>query len=530
MDTTKPNQGYQARLLVVNTTNPANASPTAVDGAENTRDQRKVRRAKRQELLDAGAQAYPVAVDRTHSLAQIREKYPNLEAGAETGDIVSVAGRVVFQRNTGKLAFATLQEGGETGEHPRLQIMLSQGRIGAEALDSYKHLVDLGDHIAVTGEVITSKRGELSIMADSWTMASKALRPLPVLHADLSDETRVRQRYADLIVRQEAAEMVHKRAGVVRAVRRALEDQGYIEVETPILQLIHGGAQARPFETHLNAFDQTMTLRIATELYLKRAVVGGIDKIFEIGRVFRNEGVDSTHSPEFTMLEAYEAYSDMYGMAERIREIILSAANAAGVGHELHTAEGNTVVLASEWTWQEFYPAVSEAVGQEVTPDTSAEDLLALAKQHNIDVDANLDAQQLALELFDELVEPHIVQPTFIYHYPQAAQPLARPHRDDPRMVEAWDLIIDGYEIGTAFSELIDPVIQRERLTAQSEAAAAGDEEAMQLDHDFLRALEYGAPPTGGLGMGVDRLVMLLTGTGIRETILFPLLKPEGDD
>src|SRR5699024_5182890 len=222
------------------------------------------------------------------------------------------------------------------------------------------------------------------------------------------------------------------------------------------------------------------------------------------GRVFRNEGVDSTHSPEFTMLEAYEAYSDMYGMAERIRKIILSAANAAAVGHELHTAEGNTVVLDSEWTWQEFYPAVSEAVGQEVTPDTSAEDLLALAKQHNIDVDANLDAQQLALELFDELVEPHIVQPTFIYHYPQAAQPLARPHRDDPRMVEAWDLIIDGYEIGTAFSELIGPVIQRERLTAQSEAAAAGDEEAMQLDHDFLRALEYGAPPTGGLGMGVD--------------------------
>ncbi|NLZ98596.1 MAG: lysine--tRNA ligase, partial [Micrococcus sp.] len=292
----------------------------------------------------------------------------------------------------------------------------------------------------------------------------------------------------------------------------------------------HGGAQARPFETHLNAFDQTMTLRIATELYLKRAVVGGIDKIFEIGRVFRNEGVDSTHSPEFTMLEAYEAYSDMYGMADRIREIILSAAEAAGVGKELQTPEGNTVVLDEPWEWKEFYPAVSEAVGQEITPDTSAEELLAIAKKHHIDVDENLDPQQLALELFDELVEPNIIQPTFVYHYPQAAQPLARPHREDSRMVEAWDLIINGYEIGTAFSELIDPVIQRERLTAQSDAAAAGDEEAMQLDHDFLRALEYGAPPTGGLGMGVDRLVMLLTGTGIRETILFPLLKPEGDE
>lgn len=520
----------RARLLGVSTTNAANANPSDAEGATNTRDQRKVRQAKRQELLDAGIQAYPVAVDRTHSLAEIREKYPNLEAGEETGDIVAVAGRVVFQRNTGKLAFVTLQEGGETGDHPRLQVMLSQARVGAEALDSYKHLVDLGDHIAVTGEIITSKRGELSIMADTWTMASKALRPLPVLHADLADETRVRQRYADLIVRQEAAAMVHARSGVVRAVRRALEDQGYIEVETPILQLIHGGAQARPFETHLNAFDQTMTLRIATELFLKRAVVGGIDKIFEIGRVFRNEGVDSTHSPEFTMLEAYEAYSDMYGMAERIREIILSAANAAGVGHELITPEGQTVVLDSEWEWKEFYPAISETVGQDITPDTSAEELRAIAEANNVEVDEQLSVQQLAMELFDELVEPHIVQPTFIYHYPQAAQPLARPHRDDPRMVEAWDLIINGYEIGTAFSELIDPVIQRERLTAQSDAAAAGDEEAMQLDHDFLRALEYGAPPTGGLGMGVDRLVMLLTGTGIRETILFPLLKPEGDE
>src|SRR5699024_874177 len=326
--------------------------------------------------------------------------------------------------------------------------------------------------------------------------------------------------------------MVHKRAGVVRAIRRALEDQGYIEVETPILQLIHGGAQARPFETHLNAFDQTMTLRIATELYLKRAVVGGIDKIFEIGRVFRNEGVDSTHSPEFTMLEAYEAYSDMYGMAERIREIILAAAKAAGVENELTTPEGNTIVLDTEWEWKEFYPAVSEAVGQEVTPDTTAEELLAIAKAQNIDVDKTKhnDAQELALELFDELVEPNLLQPTFVYHYPQAAQPLARPHREDPRMVKAWDLIIDRYETGTAFTESIDPVIKRARLNAHTEAAAAGDGEGMQLDQDFLRALESGAPPTGGLGMGVDRLVMLLTGTGIRETILFPLLKPEGDE
>src|SRR5690625_701663 len=376
-------------------TNAANTNTS--DGATNTRDQRKVRQAKRQEFLDAGTQAYPVEVARTHSLAEIRQKYPDLDAGAETGDIVSVAGRVVFQRNTGKLCFAALQEGGESGEHPRLQVMLSQGRVGAEALESYKHLVDLGDHISVTGEVVTSKRGELSIMADSWTMASKALRPLPVLHADLSDETRVRQRYADLIVRQEAAEMVHTRARVVRAVRNALEDQGYIEVETPILQLIHGGAHARPFETHLNAFDQKMTLRIATELFLKRAVVGGIDKVFEIGRVFRNEGVDSTHSPEFTMLEAYEAYSDMYGMAQRIRQIIISAAQAVGVSEELVTPEENTIVLDNEWEWKEFYPAISEVVGQQITPDTTAEALHALAKEQNVEVTDDLDNLQLAM-------------------------------------------------------------------------------------------------------------------------------------
>ena len=309
-------------------------------------------------------------------------------------------------------------------------------------------------------------------------------------------------------------------------MRRTLEGHGYVEVETPMLQLVHGGALARPFETHLNAFDQPMTLRIATELYLKRAVVGGIDRVFEIGRVFRNEGVDSTHSPEFTTLESYEAWADMHVMAERMQEIILNAADAVGAGRRLETAKG-VIDLDGEWAWVAVYPGLSEAVGREITPETDAETLRAIAAEHEVKVDPAWDAEKLVIELFGEIVEPTLMNPTFVYDYPPAAQPLARPHRSDDRVIEAWDLIIGGMERGTAFSELIDPVIQRERLTAQSAMAAAGDDEAMQLDEDFLRALEYGAPPMGGIGLGIDRLVMLFTDAGIRETILFPLLKPE---
>ncbi|QCU76857.1 lysine--tRNA ligase [Citricoccus sp. SGAir0253] len=504
--------------------------PPATAGGQpsdpTTSDQRQVRRDKRGEILAAGREAYPVAVERTHSLTEVRAAYPDLEPGAETGERVAVAGRVVFLRNTGKLCFATLQEGGEDGAGARLQVMVSLAKVGEESLADWKRLVDLGDHLAVQGEVIASRRGELSIMAEGWQMASKALRPLPVLHAELNEETRVRQRYADLIVRPEARQMVHTRAAVIRSIRRTLEDHGYVEVETPILQLIHGGAHARPFKTHLNAFDQDMTLRIATELYLKRAVVGGIDRVFEIGRVFRNEGVDSTHSPEFTTLESYEAWADMHVMARRMQEMILNAADAVGAGRTLETPRG-TVDLGGEWRWLAVYPGLSEAVGQEVTPDTPADVLRRIAEEHEVAFDPFWDEQKLVIELFGEIVEPTLINPTFVYNYPPAAQPLARPHRSEPGVIEAWDLIIGGMERGTAFSELIDPVIQRERLTAQSEAAAAGDDEAMQLDEDFLRALEYGAPPMGGIGLGIDRLVMLFTGAGIRETILFPLLKPE---
>ncbi|HXF01393.1 MAG TPA: lysine--tRNA ligase [Arthrobacter sp.] len=498
-------------------------TPTPHPAAEaaDASEQMHVRMAKRAKLLERGVEAYPVGVDRTHTLAEVREKYGHLEADETTGDIVGVSGRVVFIRNTGKLCFATLQEGNGT----RLQAMLSLANIGEEALADWKALVDLGDHVFIRGEVISSKRGELSVMAESWQMASKALRPLPVLHAGLSEETRVRQRYVDLMVRDEARQMVYTRAAVIRSIRDTLHSHGYVEVETPMLQLIHGGATARPFETHLNAFNQDMTLRIATELYLKRAVVGGIDRVFELGRIFRNEGVDSTHSPEFTTLESYEAYADQFVMADRIKEMILNVADSLGT-RVLETPQG-TIDLNGEWRWLGVYPGLSEAVGREITPETGGHVLREIADEHGVKIDPKWDTQKTAVELFGEIVEPTLLQPTFVYDYPPAAQPLARNHRDKPGLIEAWDLIIGGMERGTAFSELIDPVIQRERLTEQSRLAAAGDEEAMQLDEDFLRALEYGAPPMGGIGLGIDRLVMLFTQVGIRETILFPLLKPE---
>ncbi|PYI66958.1 lysine--tRNA ligase [Arthrobacter livingstonensis] len=480
-----------------------------------------VRLEKRAKLLERGGQAYPVGVGRTHTLEEIREKFPELVADASTGEIVGVAGRVVFVRNTGKLCFATLQSGAGT----RLQAMLSLANVGEESLADWKSLVDLGDHVLVHGEVISSRRGELSVMADSWQMASKALRPLPVLHAELSEEMRVRQRYVDLIVRDTARDQVRTRSAIVKAIRDTLHGEDYIELETPILQLIHGGASARPFHTHLNAFDQPMTLRIAIELYLKRAVVGGMDKVFEVGRIFRNEGVDSTHSPEFTMLEAYEAYGDQFTMAEIMQRVILAAADAVG-SRTIETDRGQ-INLDGEWPWLPVHKGLSEQVGQEITPATTASELRAIAAARGVNVDPAWDAEKLVVELFGEIVEPTLIQPTFVCDYPPSAQPLARPHRDKPNLIEAWDLIIDGKETGTAFSELIDPVIQRERLTQQSLAAAAGDPEAMQLDEDFLRALEYGAPPMGGLGLGVDRLVMLFTGVGIREAILFPLMKPE---
>ncbi len=498
-------------------------------GGESEPEQIRVRKDKRERLLAEGREPYPVVVPRTHELREVRAQWGHLETGAETDDVVAVTGRVVFVRNTGKLCFATLQEGLSQGDSGvRLQVMLSLTEVGEDALAGWKADVDLGDFVWVRGRVISSRRGELSVLATEWGMAAKALRPMPTLHKELSDETRVRQRYADLTVREAARDMVRRRAAVTRSIRETLHGHGYLEIETPVLQLVHGGANARPFHTHLNAFDTGMTLRIALELFLKRAVVGGVDKVYELGRIFRNEGIDSTHSAEFTMLEFYQAWGDQRTVAALTQQIIVDVADLLG-SRQLQTSAG-VIDLDGEWPWLGVYPGLSGVVGVEVTPATSDEELRGIAAQHDVAVEPGWDAQKLVIELFGELVEPTLLQPTFVCDYPPRAQPLARPHRSDPDLIEAWDLIIGGMERGTGFSELVDPVIQRARLTSQSLEAAGGDPEAMQLDEDFLGALEFGAPPMGGVGLGIDRLVMLFTDVGIRETILFPLLKPGPPD
>ncbi|WP_433827568.1 lysine--tRNA ligase [Actinoplanes sp. CA-015351] len=494
-----------------------------VDPAEDVPEQMRVRRAKRDRLLAEGVPPYPVNVPRTAELAEIRAKYAELPTDTASGDTVSVTGRVIFVRNGGKLCFATLRAGDGT----ELQAMLSLDKVGAEALEEWKRIVDLGDLVAITGEVITSRRGELSVLADSWAMSAKALRALPVAHKPLSEETRVRQRYVDLIVRPQARDVVRTRSTVVRSLRESLFRRNFLEVETPMLQLLHGGAAARPFVTHSNALDTDLYLRIAPELFLKRAVVGGIERVFEINRNFRNEGMDSTHSPEFAMLEAYQAYADYNVMQEQVRHWIQEAAVAVSGSHVVTHADGTEVDLGGEWAEITLFGAISDALGEEVTVGTDLATLQGYAEKVQLSVDPKWIAGKLAEELFEHLVQHKLQAPTFVRDYPEETAPLTAAHRTTPGLTEKWDLYIGGFELATAYSELVDPVVQRERLHAQSLLAAGGDAEAMQLDEDFLRAMEYGMPPTGGMGMGIDRLLMALTGLGIRETILFPLVRPE---
>ena len=494
----------------------------ADDISDDLPEQVRVRRGKYDRLVEAGTPPYPLGYPRTATLAEVRERFDHLEPDSASGETVGVAGRVVLSRAGGKLCFATLQEG-----EAQLQVMVSLDGVGAERLAAWKSDVDLGDHVGITGEVISSRRGELSILATDWQLTSKALRPLPDKHKGLTDpEARVRQRYVDLLVNPTSRKMVRDRATVVRSLRDTLDRRGYLEVETPVLQVVHGGAAARPFNTHVNALDLPVTLRIATELFLKRLVVGGVDKVYELGKTFRNEGIDSTHFPEFTELEAYEAYGDYDTMAELTRTLVLDAAHAVG-RTVVPDGRGGEIDLEAEWRHATIHDLVSEAVGEQVDPGTQVEVLVGLAAKHDVALQPGWDAGEVVLELYEKLVEHTLLQPTFVRDYPVSVRPLARNHRDDPRLAEAWDLIIAGVELAPAYSELVDPVEQRRRLTEQSLKAAGGDPEAMQLDEDFLRALEHGAPPMGGMGMGVDRLVMLLTGLPIRETILFPLVRPE---
>ncbi|MEV6798695.1 lysine--tRNA ligase [Micromonospora rifamycinica] len=498
-------------------------SAVPVDPADDLPEQMKVRREKRDRMLAEGVEPYPVGFPRTTNLAEVRERYADLPTDTATGDRVAVTGRVIFVRNTGKLCFATLRDGDGT----ELQAMLSLDRVGVQRLDDWKRLVDLGDHVGVTGEVITSRRGELSVLADEWAVTAKALRPLPVAHKPLSEEARVRQRYVDLIVRPQARQMVRTRAAAVRSLRDSLHGQGFIEVETPMLQLLHGGAAARPFVTHSNALGTDLYLRIAPELFLKRAVVGGVDRVFEINRNFRNEGVDSSHSPEFAMLETYQAYGDYDTMAALTRNLVQQAAVAVSGSTTVTHADGREFDLGGEWRSVTLFGVLSEALGEEVTVRTDRTRLVEYADKVGLAVDPKWGPGKLAEELFEELVVPSLQAPTFVRDYPEETSPLTRAHRSEPGLAEKWDLYVLGFELGTAYSELVDPVVQRERLVAQAQLAARGDDEAMRLDEDFLRAMEYGMPPAGGMGMGIDRLLMALTGLGIRETILFPLVRAE---
>ena len=484
-------------------------------------EQLRVRRAKLDRLREAGIDPYPVGVPRTATLAEVREKHPDLEPDTLTGEKVGITGRVIFVRNTGKLCFATLREG-----DAELQVMLSLDRVGEESLAAWKSDVDLGDHVFVEGEVGTSRRGELSVFADSWRLTAKALRPLPVAHKPMSEELRVRRRYVDLIVRDEARRTVRQRAAVMSTLRAGLTARGFLEVETPMLQTVHGGATARPFRTHMNAFDLDLYLRIAPELFLKRCIVGGLERVFEINRNFRNEGADSSHSPEFAMLECYQAYADYQVMATLTRELIQESCAALFGDLTARHHDGSEIDLSGVWPQVPLYTAVSEAVGEQITSETPVEALRAIAERHDVGVDPAWVPGKVVEEIFEAHVQHTLQEPTFVIDYPVDTSPLTRAHRSTPGVAEKWDLYIAGIERATAYSELVDPVVQRERFTAQAALAAAGDPEAMVLDEDFLEALEYGMPPTGGMGMGMDRLMMTLTGLGIRETILFPLVRP----
>ncbi|WP_277211322.1 lysine--tRNA ligase [Isoptericola croceus] len=505
-------------------TTPENsASPVSDDVPDDLPEQLRVRREKRDRILAEGGEAYPVNLPITSTVAAVRDGYGHLEAGVETDDLVGVAGRVVFLRNTGKLCFVSLQD----GEGNRLQAMLSQKVVGEESLAAFKSDVDLGDHLFVHGRVGASRRGELSIFADAWQMAAKALRPLPVLHKELSEEARVRQRYVDLIARPAARDMVRVRAGVVRSLRENFHRRDFLEVETPMLQSVASGATARPFETHMNAYDMDLFLRIAPELFLKKAVVGGVERVFEINRNFRNEGADSSHSPEFAMVEAYESYGDYDTMAELTKNLVQQAAEDV-LGTTLVTlADGTEYDLGGEWDDIKMYDSLSAALGEEITPATPVEHLTVLAEKAEISVDPKkVNHGKLVEELWEHHVGDQLHAPTFVRDFPVETSPLTRDHRSVPGQVEKWDLYVRGFELATAYSELVDPVIQRQRFEAQARLAAAGDDEAMRLDDDFLTAMEFAMPPAGGMGMGIDRLLMALTGAGIRETILFPLVKP----
>ncbi|MFF1560633.1 bifunctional lysylphosphatidylglycerol synthetase/lysine--tRNA ligase LysX [Streptomyces sp. NPDC058279] len=494
--------------------------------AERLPEQVRVRHAKLDRIRASGTDPYPVGIpQRTHTVARLEEVHPGYPPGTRTGEQVTLAGRVMVVRDLGGVVFAVLRDW--TGD---TQLMFTRDEAGPDVLDAFTSQVDFGDHVVATGEVGTSKTGRLSVVVHSWQLTGKCLRPLPDKRKGLADpEARVRRRYLDLVASPDARDVVRARSVAVQALRQGLLDRGYLEVETPMLQQIHGGANARPFRTHINAYDLDLYLRIAPELYLKRLCVGGMEKVFEMGRTFRNEGVSYKHNPEFTMLEAYQAFADYDVMLDLTRELIQGAATAAfgsPVAHKTD-ADGTVVVhdISGYWPVKTVYGAIGDALGEEVDADTDERALRRLCDRAGVPHSPDDTRGDVVLEMYERLVEERTELPTFYKDFPTDVSPLTRQHRKDPRLAERWDLVAFGTELGTAYSELTDPVEQRRRLTAQSLLAAGGDPEAMELDNDFLDALEYAMPPTGGLGIGVDRLVMFLTGLTIRETLPFPLVR-----
>ena len=490
--------------------------------ASTLNDERARRLADRAALYAAGKNPYPEHADVENHVADIEAAYADLEAGADTTDVVKIGGRVVAKRGQGKIVFVVLRD--PTGD---IQLFCRINDMPAEAWELLSEL-DLGDIIGAEGVVVRTKRGQLSVAPTKLTLLSKAVRPLPEKFHGLSDkETRYRQRYVDLIVNADVRETFAKRSRIVSAFRRYMEDNGYMEVETPILQTIQGGATAKPFITHFNALNQENYLRIATELHLKRLLVGGYERVFELGRIFRNEGMDLTHNPEFTTMEAYRAYSDLEGMKE-LAEGVIKAANAAVNDSEQIEYQGQTIDLSGTWPSRPMTEIVSEVMGRELTLDTPIDELRAAAAECGIEVKPEWGAGKLIAEIYDEKGEESIVNPTFVCDYPVEVSPLAKRHEDDPRLTHRFELVIAGHEYANAFSELNDPVDQAERFAKQMEEKAGGDDEAMEYDEDYVRALEYGMPPAGGIGIGIDRVVMLLTNqASIRDVLLFPHMKPE---
>ena len=480
------------------------------------------RLAKIEALRAAGIDPYPVRFDRTHEAGALHTAYDTLEAGAETGERVSVAGRLMLKRGHGKLSFAVLRDA--TGD---IQLMCALDVLGSDAFALLEDL-DLGDWVGASGEIIKTRRGELSVRATELTLLSKAIRPLPEKWHGLRDiEQRLRRRYIDLIVNPDVRRIVDIRSRTVDAIRRAMVERGFLEVETPMLQPQPGGALARPFVTHMNALDLDLYLRIAPELYLKRLIVGGLGKVFEINRNFRNEGISVKYNPEFTMMEAYQAYGDYFTMMDLLEGLIGQVAQAV-LGTTDHTYQGRPMPLAGPFPRRRLIDLAAEAIGEPLDLDLPVEKTREIAEAHDVPCDPAWGTGKIVVEIYEKHVEANLFEPTFVCDFPRETSPLARPHRDDPRFTEHFDLVMAGMEIGPAYSELNDPLDQRERFEAQMRARAGGDEEAMVLDEDFLRALEYGMPPTGGLGFGIDRFVMILADApSIRDVILFPLLRPE---